>query len=358
MNIGSLFSGAGGLDLAALELFPDASMAWHCEVDPAASKVLAHHWPGVRNLGDVSTVDWSTVCPVDVVVGGFPCQDLSAAGRRVGLTDGSRSGLWSYMRAAVDVLRPQFVLIENVRGLLSAPAVRNLEPEADALGDFGSNLVLRALGTVLGDLATIGFDAEWACVQASDVGACHHRSRVFIFAYRGPSDQGYGTGVLSRAVEPVSAAPYLPTPDTGVSPNGHGRRGGTAGNGYQSGTNLDAVVKALAVVDAAADGASLARRGWHVPDGVPDWGGYAPMVRRQEQLFRPAPPPLELNFEGRRRLSAAFAEWMMAWPEGWVTDPRIGLSRTEQLRVIGNGVVPPQAVAGFRYLRSIAGVRG
>lgn len=183
MRIGSLFSGAGGLDLAALDLFPGSSMAWHAEIDPAASRVLAHHWPDVPNLGSVTDIDWAAVEPVDVLCGGFPCQDVSAAGRKAGLTEGTRSGLWSHMAAAIDELRPRFVLIENVRGLLSAKAtVRGVEPGSDDLGDDGPRPVLRALGAVLGDLADLGFDAEWTCVRASDVGACHQRERVFILA--------------------------------------------------------------------------------------------------------------------------------------------------------------------------------
>lgn len=178
-----MFSGAGGLDLAALDLFPGSSMAWHAEIDPAASRVLAHHWPNVPNLGSVTDIDWAAVEPVDVLCGGFPCQDVSAAGRKAGLMEGTRSGLWSHMASAIDELRPRFVLIENVRGLLSAKAtVRGVEPGSDDLGDDSARPVLRALGAVLGDLADLGFDAEWTCVRASDVGACHQRERVFILA--------------------------------------------------------------------------------------------------------------------------------------------------------------------------------
>ncbi|WP_280381307.1 DNA cytosine methyltransferase [Nocardia wallacei] len=186
LRIGSLFTGVGGLDMAAAHLFPGAKLAWHCETDPAASTVLAHRFPGVPNLGDITTVNWTAVAPVDVVTAGFPCQDLSAAGRRAGIGPGTRSGLWAHAVTAIATLHPEWVLIENVRGLLHAP-LRHLEPQPKTLGDNRPQPVPRAFGAVLGDLATLGFDAAWTVLRASDVGACHQRARVFILAQ--PADR-------------------------------------------------------------------------------------------------------------------------------------------------------------------------
>ena len=182
MRIGSLVSGAGGLDMAVEAVF-GATTAWHCEVDPAASKVLAHRWPGVPNYGDITKVDWNTVEPVDVLCGGFPCQDVSIAGARAGITTGTRSGLWEEMAGAIAVLGPRIVVIENVRGLLSAEAYRDVEPDSTAVGDRPGRPVLRAAGAVLGDLADLGFDAEWGRLGASHVGAPHRRHRIFIVAW-------------------------------------------------------------------------------------------------------------------------------------------------------------------------------
>ena len=123
VRIGSLFSGAGGLDMAVESVFAGRTV-WHSEIDNAASKVLAHRWTDVPNLGSVTDIDWATVPPVDVLCGGFPCQDVSAAGKRAGIKEGTRSGLWSVFAEAIDVLRPQWVVVENVRGLLSATAHR------------------------------------------------------------------------------------------------------------------------------------------------------------------------------------------------------------------------------------------
>ena len=122
MKIGSLFSGVGGADLAVQSVFPGAHPAWFVEFDKHPSAVLARHWPDVPNYGDITAVDWAAVEPVDILTGGFPCQDLSVAGKRAGLRPGTRSGLWAHMAYAIDQLRPALVVAENVRGLLSADA--------------------------------------------------------------------------------------------------------------------------------------------------------------------------------------------------------------------------------------------
>lgn len=183
LRVGSLFSGFGGLDMA-VESVLDAETAWVCDIDPAASKVLAHRYPGVPNLGDITAVDWDAVEPVDIITGGSPCQDLSAAGRRAGMLPSTRSGLWTHMADAIDRIRPSLVVFENVRGLLSARANSELEPCTWCMGGpaYGEP-VLRALGAVLRDLADIGFDAAWTGLRASDVGAPHHRYRIFLAAW-------------------------------------------------------------------------------------------------------------------------------------------------------------------------------
>ena len=184
MKIGSLFSGYGGLDLAVAEKF-NAEVVWHCEWDAAPSKILEKHFPNTPNYRDVTTVDFTQVEPVDILTGGFPCQDLSLAGKRAGLKDGTRSGLWSEFFRAIETIRPKWVVIENVRGILSATASNgNLEQCEWCMGNGSDEPVLRALGAVLGDLSTIGYDAKWTGVRASDIGAPHNRFRIFILAYR------------------------------------------------------------------------------------------------------------------------------------------------------------------------------
>lgn len=180
MRIGSLFTGVGGLDMAVSAAF-NGEVVWHSEIDKQAKQILEYRFPDTTNLGDITQVDWTTVEPVDVICGGFPCQDVSSAGKRAGINPGTRSGLWTVFASAIDTIRPQYVVIENVRGLLSAKAHRSVESQQGDLGE-GEAPILRALGAVLGDLADLGYDAWWKTVSAASVGAPHRRDRVFVLA--------------------------------------------------------------------------------------------------------------------------------------------------------------------------------
>ncbi|MFE0692856.1 DNA cytosine methyltransferase [Streptomyces sp. NPDC058869] len=214
-RIGSLFTGTGALDLAVMDVFGGETV-WHSQYEPPdkkgkpdtnqyAAKILARHWPNVPNLGDITAIDWQAALaehgPIDILTGGFPCQDVSSAGKRAGLTDDSRSGLWAHMARAIAELEPELVVIENVEGLLSAKAAGDLEPCPYCVGDRHDQPLLRALGAVLGDLAVLGFDAEWARVAASEVGAAHGRKRVFIYAWPADADPpnlGHEWGRIAR----------------------------------------------------------------------------------------------------------------------------------------------------------------
>jgi DNA (cytosine-5)-methyltransferase 1 len=160
MNFGSLFAGIGGMDLGLERA--GMQCRWQVEIDPFARRVLAKHWPDVRRWDDVRTFPpvygaWG----VDLIAGGFPCQDISGANvyGSAGI-NGARSGLWRDFARCVRVLRPRYVVVEN------SPRLAN-----------------RGLGRVLGDLAEIGYDAEWSCVSACSVGAPHARSRLFVIAH-------------------------------------------------------------------------------------------------------------------------------------------------------------------------------
>lgn len=160
MTFGSLFAGIGGMDLGLERA--GMQCKWQVEIDPYARKVLAKHWPDVRRHDDVRTfpVDDGTDWSVDLIAGGFPCQDISYAGKGAGL-QGERSGLWYEFARIIRDVRPRFVLVENVAALL-----------------------VRGLDDVLGTLASLGYDAEWSSVSACEMGAPHMRQRVFIVANR------------------------------------------------------------------------------------------------------------------------------------------------------------------------------
>lgn len=157
LTVGSLCTGAGGLDLAAADALGATRTVWVAENDPDASTVLRWRF-GVPNLGDIAAVDWSTVEPVDVVTAGFPCQDISNAGQRAGI-EGEKSGVWRHVATAIGVLRPRLVCVENVSALLVRGGTR-----------------------VVADLAALGYVGSWRTLRASDVGAPHRRERVFLVA--------------------------------------------------------------------------------------------------------------------------------------------------------------------------------
>ena len=221
IRIGSLFTGTGALDLAVMDVY-GGEVVWHSQYEPPdkngkedknqyAAKILERHWPGVPNLGDITKVDWQAVLdeygPVDVLTGGFPCQDVSSAGRRVGLVPDSRSGLWTHMARAIAILQPRLVIIETVEGLLSAPAASDMEPCTDCVGDRHTEPLLRACGAVLGDLASLGLDAEWGRFGADEVGAPHRRRRIIIYAWPAALDTSrLGRGDRSRIVGGLGAA--------------------------------------------------------------------------------------------------------------------------------------------------------
>jgi DNA (cytosine-5)-methyltransferase 1 len=160
LTVGSLCSGYGGLDLAVIAV-TGARLSWVAETDRYAAGVLAHHWADVPNLGDVTALDWAKVPPVDLVSVGWPCQDISYAGPGAGIAEGTRSGVWLTIADGLRRLRPSYLFLENVAALRT-----------------------RGLGRVLGDLAALGYDAQWTCLRASDAGAPHRRARLLILGVR------------------------------------------------------------------------------------------------------------------------------------------------------------------------------
>ena len=209
----SLFAGADGLGLGINSVFGSTTVGY-AEVDESACAVLSARLPGVPNVGSVLEADWSRWRGTDIVSGGSPCQDLSSAGRRSGMREGTRSNLWVAMREAIAVIQPKLVIWENVRGAYSAEAHSDLERCPRCVGEHPGQPDLRALGRVLGDLSDLGFDARWYGLRASDAGAAHHRFRVFVFAW--PRER---PDVLNEILEwYVGAAPVPPASDAQVFP--------------------------------------------------------------------------------------------------------------------------------------------
>lgn len=276
MKIGSLCTGYGGLDLAVEEHF-NAKTVWCAEFDKYASQVIEQRF-NIPNYGDIKQIDWASLEPIDILTAGYPCQPFSHAGYRKG-TDDERH-IFPFILEAIGILRPQWVILENVRGHLS-------------LG----------LKEVLAGLTSIGYDARWQVVRASDAGAPHQRARLFIIAY--PNSNACEKS--RRAFRGVSseAGKVIYGSDRAI----YGCSNQDASNTNDQHKSHDGQVQ------------ELGRR-------------FTPRCEMHMQK-----PPDALDQEGK--LNAVFVEYMMGLPIGWVTET--GLSRAQQLKMLGNGVVPQQA---------------
>jgi DNA (cytosine-5)-methyltransferase 1 len=262
MKIGSLCTGYGGLDMA-VEAYFNAETIWCSEIDPYASQLVKERM-NITNYGDLKKIDWEHVPNVDILTAGYPCQPFSTAGNRKGTND--QRHLWPYIKDAIGILAPRFVILENVRGHLS----------------LGFKEVLK-------DLAELGYDAKWQVVRASDIGAPHQRARLFVIAY-----------------------PY--SLNWRVSPSIEAVANSTSGwAGRQSLRNEE-------TNPGSSSNCEYGIYEREVPDILAEDG----------------------------KLNPVYVEYMMGLPKGWVTD--LNLSRTQKLKMLGNGVIPQQAFYALSHL--------
>ena len=347
MKIGSLCTGYGGLDMA-VEAYFDAKTVWVSEIDKPASQLIKKRIDK-PNLGNLKIIDWANVEPIDIITAGYPCQPFSHAGNRKGADD--ERHLWPYIKTAISILRPKFVVLENVRG------------------HFGLGF-----GDVLSDLAHIGYNARWTLVRASDVGAPHRRERLFIVAY--PSGiglqrqakngelAGNGFSEHSQIIEHFNANRERCTLGENTSDevkhqgqpqpiiSGLVKTTITNSNGVsyndarRAHRNLsDKASKIIDGSDRAKSRDSVA-----IVSNANDRGRFGAVQGLQERYdpcsemhLQIVPPALDQG-----KLNPVFVEYMMGLPKGWVTN--VGLSRTQQLKILGNGVVPQQAYYALQLL--------
>jgi DNA (cytosine-5)-methyltransferase 1 len=290
LTFGSLFAGIGGFDLG----FERAGFEcrWQVEIDNYATKILEKHWPKVHRQRDIRKCNASNLERVDCIIGGFPCQDISYAGRGAGL-DGERSGLFFEAIRLVRELQPRAIVLENVAALLT-----------------------RGLDRVLGTLAEIGYDAEWHCIPAAAVGAPHIRDRVFVIAYSVRDSYGINDSAKqARHPKDANAGGASCGSDEGESPDvADAMRQGPPSERNEAREQGGPGERSENVADAEIEG--LERRA----------------VRRD---FGSRSPGL---MEGGRPVS-----------EHWSVEPAVGRvangipSRVDRLRCLGNAIVPQVA---------------
>jgi DNA (cytosine-5)-methyltransferase 1 len=388
MRIVSLFSGIGGLDIACERAFNGATIT-QVEREPFAVRVLERRWPDAVRHDDVTTYRGE---PCDVVCGGFPCTDLSVAGKREGL-DAARSGLYHEMIRIVSESQPQYVVFENVPPLL------------------------KYRGRVDTDLARIGYGTIWQVCEASDVGAPHRRQRVFVVAVRGlagsqmlprPSPQG---DLFAPAFGAVQAAALWPTPTTGDhatmyqqggEPLGHAARWPTptCNNAGESGTLRDFGGDLTAAIRwptptvcgnnnrkgssaTSGDGLATTVKAWPTP-AARDYkdSRHEPSAQRRNSPCLPASAVMDAG-QAPGVLNPHWVELLMGLPVGWTAQTRAAdlaphfwpagrgeeqhasepprlvprksvANRGARLKALGNAVVWQQAEAAIRRALEVA----
>jgi DNA (cytosine-5)-methyltransferase 1 len=302
MKIGSLCTGYGGLDMA-VEAYFNAETIWCAEHDKYASQLIKKRF-NIPNYGDIKAINWAQLEPIDILTAGYPCQPFSHAGYRKGTED--ERHIFPYILEAISILRPSYVILENVRGHLS-------------LG----------LKEVLAGLTKIGYDARWQLVRASDVGAPHQRARIFIIAY--PTSQGLQRDRWQERGIRSETNKYSRNKDFGNS------------NDSRLGKVNEVQEEFLTQSSRICKIASNANDQYIAHDRqVQELGSR--FTARCDMHLQTVPNPLDED----EKLSAFFVEYMMGLPTGWVTDT--GLSRAQQLKMLGNGVVPQQAYYALEVL--------
>jgi DNA (cytosine-5)-methyltransferase 1 len=360
---GSLCSGIGGLDQAV-----PGDLEWMAETNPDAARILEREHAGVPNLGDITVPDFPAT-RVDLLASGDPCQSMSAAGRQNASED--ERFLWPHV---IDIIRrtlPDQIFLENVQNLVSVALVKGAD---DWRGQRGSVLKMR-----LDDLRAAGYAARWTVLGACAVGAPHHRHRWFLRAVHVGAEAPEAVRVLSKCGAPRAGGRFLmPTPTTADGKGGAGSSGRAGGLNLRTavtllptpaardfkgkldgkrngGPNLNNVVALLPTpraTDGTNGGPSQRGRKGDLAMGSacqPEvWGKFAEAVALWESITgRPAPDPTVPAPRGGQRLNPALSEWMMGYPDGYVTGE---LERNAALRAIGNGVVSLQGATAWDLL--------
>lgn len=315
LTVGSLFAGIGGFDLAAERA--GMTVAWQSEIDKQASKVLAHHWPDTPNYGDIHDMvpGLDDIATVDVLTGGFPCQDYSVAGTRGGLA-GDRGALWWEYHRLITALRPTWVIGENVPGLLSSRDGADFE-------------------TIVGSLLELGYGVAWAVLDAQYFGVAQRRRRVFIVGHSGneprPEVLALGEGLYGH-----------PEPSREAREDVAGTLAPGSQAGGQRSTDLDGqgawVLQPKGTGGPSGDEINHLVFAQNQRNELRDLGDLAgavaaePGMKQQTYLATAATPSV-------RRLTPLECERLQGFPDGWTDIP--SNKNTNRYRQLGNAVCVP-----------------
>lgn len=352
MKVLDLFAGIGGFTLG-LERAGFETVAF-CEIEPYAQKVLRKNWPEVPIYDDVRDITAERLVSdgisVDVITGGFPCQDISVAGKQAGI-EGERSGLWTECARLIGELQPRYAIFENVTNLLN--------------GERGA-----WFKRVLWDISSLGYDAEWHCVPASELGAHHHRDRIWIIAYPASArSKAWGTNRVGDDDRSCGDARELTSSseqtrilaDTNSNDGGGGSGSESSGRLSRlesgSGGERQSLAEAISIMADAyssrqqQSNEALAGRSSEQSDS-------ARIQSREEDVSNPNESRLQRwlqdgiayqagwEVESIRRAAERGNRWERYREGYWATEPDVGRvvngvpNRTHRLKCLGNAVVP------------------
>jgi DNA (cytosine-5)-methyltransferase 1 len=324
------FSGIGGFSLAGRWLGGIETVQF-VEREPYCQRILAKHFPGVPIHDDICTFR-PQPGSADIVCGGFPCQDISTAGRQAGIKVGTRSGLFYELMRVVRLVGPRFVVLENVSAIVNG-----------------------GLDIVLGELAEAGFNAEWACIPASAVGACHRRDRWWLVAYRPGRDAGAADAIGLHSQRRGTAGDMAGTAGAGEADGQQRQRDGDAAD------DCGAVVAHARGTDKPGRAEGARRRGGSAADvggcGIPKGRGSADCFAHSPELLsdgqpaghgrqcRPGTIPEPQDGCWRPHARRLNPDWRAYLSQPVIRRGDDGLpGRVDRLKALGNAVVPQVAM--------------
>lgn len=307
MRVGSLFAGIGGFDIAAERA--GMEVVWQSEIDKHASRVLNHHWPHIKNLGDIHGITEPSA--VDVLTGGFPCQDYSVAGNRGGLA-GDRGALWWEYHRLIDLIRPTWVLGENVPGLLSSRGGADFE------------IIVRSL-------TELGYGVAWAVLDAQYFGVAQRRRRVFIVGHSGGQPR---PEILALSEGMFGHPQPSRKPGQKVAPTIAARTSGGGWPGTDEATDGAVIAKTITA------GQSMRYDSETETMIGPNGKGYADATTNPGYTLDIASGTQGVATQTVvRRLTPLECERLQGFPDGWTDIP--GNSDSQRYRQLGNAVAVP-----------------